>query len=67
MAMPRPSGKAKKIAEKVINGLKNINGYNKLLRRVRPSNSLSEVEIKKTNMIENKDIFNEKKKKNTGI
>ena len=54
MAMPRPSGRAQRIAEKVIPGLK---AKKKTRGRVKDISSsfLSEVEIKQTRNIENKE------------
>lgn len=49
MAMPRPSGKAQKIAEMVIPGLRK--NKSKKIPSINRS-SLSEVEIKQTNAIE---------------
>ena len=54
MAMPRPSGKAQRIAEEVVPGL---HARKKTRRRVKdkPSQVLSEVEIIQTRNIENKE------------
>lgn len=61
MAMPRPSGKAQVIAEMVVPGLRDSR---KSRRRGKNSSSsvLSEVEIKQTRNIENKDGLDDKKK-----
>lgn len=54
MAMPRPSGKAQRIAEKVIPGLWDKKKSKRRLKD-KPSRILSEVEIKQTRNIENKE------------
>lgn len=53
MAMPRPSGKAQKIAEKVVPGLANRQKKKSAAKRKRDS-FLSEVEIKQTREITEK-------------
>lgn len=53
MAMPRPSGKALKIAELVVPGLRDRT-KGKSRRSVAPRGSLSKVEKKQTANIENK-------------
>lgn len=50
--MPRPSGKAQRIAEKVIPGLQR--GSKKSRRGVADRGSMSEVEIKETENIESR-------------
>ena len=53
MAMPRPSGKAQKIAEKVVPGLAHRQKKKSAVKRKRDS-FLSEVEIKQTREITEK-------------
>lgn len=52
MAMPRPSGRAQKIAEQVIPGLNKMKKP-KSSKKLK-TGSLSEVEVMQTNNIENK-------------
>ena len=54
MAMPRPSGKALRIAEEVVPGLL-AQKKTKRKKKSPPRGSLSEVEIKQTQMIESKE------------
>jgi hypothetical protein len=56
MAMPRPSGIAQKIAEKVIPGLQRNSGQKskKTHQSLNDYGELSEVEVMQTNNIENK-------------
>ncbi len=56
MAMPRPSGRAQEIAQRVIPGMAHLK-KDRASRRTTPRASLSEVEIKQTNQIENKEGF----------
>jgi hypothetical protein len=56
MAMPRPSGRAQDIAEQVIPGLARLK-RSPTPGRSHPRASLSEVEIKQTNQINNKERF----------
>ena len=63
MAMPRPSGRAQEIAEKVIPGLQRLQRVDGSASS-HPRASLSEVEVKQTNQIESKKgLHNEKKKR----
>lgn len=54
MAMPRPSGKAQRIAEEVVPGLAARTNPRRRVKN-KPSQILSEVEIKQTRNIENKE------------
>ena len=54
MAMPRPSGRARRIAGNVIPGLKAKRNTRKKVKDI-SSSFLSEVEIKQTRNIENKE------------
>lgn len=54
MAMPRPSGKAQRIAEKVIPGLHNQRARKGGVKK-KPSQDLSKVEIMQTRNIESKE------------
>ncbi len=58
MAMPRPSGEALEIAEKVIPGLKRHKKTSQ--PRKAPKASLSDVEIAQTNNMDNKEGSYEK-------
>lgn len=53
MAMPRPRGKAQRIAAEVIPGLKSKKKPRRRMKDISPQ-FLSEVEIKQTRNIENK-------------
>lgn len=55
MAMPRPTGKALKIAEKVVPGLYRHKKSKKSIKRIGPRADMSEVEIMQTNNIGNKE------------
>ena len=55
MAMPRPSGKAQRIAEKVVPGLSRHKKLRRALKDTSPRASMSEVEIMQTNNIEKKE------------
>ena len=55
MAMPRPSGKAQKIALQVVPGLARESKALKVRTRKVPRASMSRVEIEQTNNIENKE------------
>lgn len=55
MAMPRPSGKAQRIAEKVIPGLRRLKKTNK--SRSQDPEMLSYVEKQQTENIEEKVVF----------
>jgi len=52
MAMPRPSGRAQKIAEQVVPGLARLKRRRQKQPRTR--GEMSEVEVIQTNMIEDK-------------
>lgn len=55
MAMPRPSGKAQRIAEQCVPGLYRHKKSRGKVKDNRPRASMSEVEVRQTNNIENKE------------